>query len=153
MKFPQISPALGRIIGCVAAGLVAFYFILPHILPVSEHKPSWEEVSAAITEASRTMLPKRTGDTTLVEIRPGRPWELNYRYVIDDESARTARDPEVREAFARLLRRQLETNRRESTTNSMAMIRKLGIKCIHRYEDSAGQIVIELTVGPEQDKR
>ena len=149
MKLPQLDPAKRRRLVYVAFGLFALNLLVFDILPLSQRRPEWSEVAATITEVSRTTLPKQVGGSTLMEIRPGNAWEFNYRYVVDDETARCARDPETREAFATLLQRQHEDKYRDSTTSSMDLIRKLRITCIHRFEDQAGALVIELKVGPE----
>lgn len=153
MKFPQLDAAKRRKIVYVAIGLFVFNFLYFDILPLFQRKPEWTEVAATITEVSRTTLPKQVGETTLVEIRPGKPWEFNYRYTVDEETAQVARDPETRATFATLLQKQHEDKYRDSNTNSMALIRKLHITCIHRFEDKAGDLVIELRVGPEVLKR
>lgn len=149
MKLPQINPALRRRLIYAAAGLFLLNFLVFDLLPIFRSRPEWSEVAATITEVSRTTLPKQVGATTLVEIRPGKPWEFDYRYTVDDETAQCARDPQTRAAFASLLQRQHEDKYRDSTTSSMALIRRLGITCIHRFEDNAGDLVIEIKVGPE----
>lgn len=149
MQLSSPSPLARRVIAYGAVGLVVLGCVVLCFLPTFGHKPSWEEVSATITQVSRSTLPKQVGGATLVEIRPGKPWEFNYRYVVDEETAETARDPAIRETFAALMRRQHEDKYRDSTTQSMALIRRLGITCIHRYEDAKGGLVIEVRVGPE----
>lgn len=153
MKLPQLDPAKRRKLVYLAFGIFALNLLVFDILPTFDRKPSWDEVAATLTEVSRTTLPKQVGDTTLVEIRPGKPWEFNYRYIVDEETTRVARDPETREAFASVLQRQHEDKYRDSTTSSMALIRKLRITCIHRFEDKAGGLVIEVRVGPEVLRR
>jgi hypothetical protein len=149
MKFPQLDPAKRKKIVYWAIGLFVFNFLIFDILPIFQRKPEWSEIAATITQVSQTTLPKQVGDTTLVEIRPSKPWEFTYRYIIDAESAQVARDPQTRETFASLLRKQLEDKYRDSTTNSMGLIRKLRITCIHRYEDGAGDFVIDIKIEPK----
>jgi len=153
MRHSQLSPLARRGIAWAAVALVVAGCVVLCVLPTSGRAPDWDEVSATITEVSRTTLPKQVGGTTLVEIRPGKPWEFNYRYVVDEETAETARDPATRETFAALMRRQHEDKYRDSTTQSMALIRRLGITCIHRYEDAKGGLVTEVRVGPEALRR
>lgn len=153
MKLPQINPAIRRRILYVAIGLFVFNFLFFDILPLFQRKPEWTEVAATITEVSRTTLPRQVGETTLVEIHPGKPWEFNYRYIVDEETAQVARDPGTRATFATLLQKQHEDKYRDSTTNSMALIRRLGITCIHRFEDKDGHLVIEVRVGPDALRR
>lgn len=149
MKFPQLDPAKRRKIIYVAVGLFVFNFLFFDILPLFKRKPDWSEVAAAITQASQATLPRKMDGSTLVEIRPGDPWELTWRYVISDEVIEDINDPEVRPVFENLLRRQVETSYRESKTNSMTMIRDLGITCIHRWEDKDGKLVTEIRTGPK----
>jgi hypothetical protein len=47
------------------------------------------------------------------------------------------------------MRKELEDKYRDSTTNSMGLIRKLRITCIHRYEDGSGDFVIDIKIEPK----
>ena len=76
MKFPQIDPAKRKKIVYWAIGLFVFNFLIFDILPIFQRKPEWSEIAATITQVSQTTLPKQVGDTTLVEIRPSKPWEF-----------------------------------------------------------------------------
>lgn len=150
MKLPRIDPARRRKLLIAAGALFLLNFLLFDILPLFTKKPSWEEVAKTIEEVSRTTLPKAQPDgTVMLEVRPSNPWEFTYRHKVDDEVASAARDPETREVFAKLMREQHEGLYRESGTQSMGMIRRLGITCIHRYEDAKGGLVLEVRVGPK----
>ena len=133
--------------------MIAIFLLYPlisNLLPLFAKKPSWDEVAKAVSEASRTTMPKKLPDgTVLLEVRPDNPWELTYRYTVDEEAAETARDPETREVFAALMRKEHERLYRESETSSIAMIRRLRITCIHRYEDAQGGVILELRTDPK----
>ena len=150
MRLPQIDPARRRKLIIAAVALFLVNFLLFDILPLFIRKPKWEEIARTINEVSRTTMPKTQPDgTVLLEVRPDNPWEFTYRYKVDGEAAEVAREPETREVFGKLMREQHERLYRESETPSMGMIRRLGITCIHRYEDAEGGLVLEVKVGPK----
>ncbi len=150
MRLPRLDPSRRRKLVVAAVALFLVNFLLFDILPLFSKKPTWEEVAKTINEVSRTTMPKTQPDgTVLLEVRPDNPWEFTYRYKVDGEAAEVARDPETREVFAKLMREQHEKLHRESETQSMGLIRRLGITCIHRYEDAAGGLVLEVKVGPK----
>ena len=150
MRLPQLDPAKRRKLIVAAVALFLLNLVFFDILPIFTRKPKWEEVAKTINEVSRTTMPKTLPDgTVLLEVRPDNPWEFTYRYTVDDEAAEAGQNPETRDVFARLMREEHERVYRESQTSSMQMIRRLGITCIHRFEDAKGQLVLEIRVDPK----
>ncbi len=149
MRLPKFDPTTKRRFIIAAVGLFLVNLVIFDILPIFAKKPSWETIAKTINEVSRTTMPKKLPDgTLLLEVRPDNPWEFTYRYTLDDEAVEVGKNPETREVFATLMREQHEKLYRESETQSMRLIRQLRITCIHRYEDTKGERVVEIKVEP-----